>query len=215
MVSEQGALHFYKIDGEKGVRGNLLDNANLLLAFIEGYEILKDERYLETAKKIADFSLENLYDWNSGGFFERNSPDKELYALGENINLKKPGEENGIMAFAMLKLYSQTNDVRYLNAGLKTLGAMLSNSGGLDSGYYYAKSAEFVLENDLLGDYEKSKEKINVLEKVAQKDFWLNDLLDSNLDVGVITGSEVEVTSSTFTVLITSRAELPAVSVAL
>ena len=35
---EEGAYHYF--DGEKGVRGNLLDNSYLMLAFIEGYEVL-------------------------------------------------------------------------------------------------------------------------------------------------------------------------------
>ena len=69
MIDDKGAYHYFKEDGTKGVTGSLLDNSYLLLAFVEGYEVLGNEKYLEIAKKAADFSLDNLYDWNSGGFF--------------------------------------------------------------------------------------------------------------------------------------------------
>ena len=177
MVSEQGALHFKKIDGTKGVRGNLLDNAYLLLAFVEGYEVLGKEEYLDTAKKIADFSLENLYDWNSGGFFERNSPDTELYALGDNILLSKPMQENGIITFALLKLYKQTNDPIYLNAGLKTFGNKIEEISGLDRAYYFTKSAQFAIENNLLSEFNIVTNQIVGIESKKQESFWVNDLV--------------------------------------
>jgi len=176
MVGEEGVYHYMK-DGEKGVRGSLLDNSYMLLAFVEGQYVLKEERYLVTAQKIADYSLENLYDWHGGGFFERNSPDKEMYALGEEVDFGKPSEENGIMAYGMLKLYLITGEWKYLNAGMKTLGAMGSGTGGLDRGYYFVKSAELILEEGLLEDYENKKGEIEKLEKGERENFWVDELV--------------------------------------
>ncbi|RMD66689.1 DUF255 domain-containing protein [Candidatus Pacearchaeota archaeon] len=190
MLSDQGAYHYFK-NGEKKVRGNLLDNSYLLLAFTQGYETLKNPSYLEAAKKLADYSLNNLYDWNSGGFFERNSPDKELYAPGENILLEKPSEENGIMTFALLKLYEKTDDLRYLNAALKTFGNKINEVGSLDRGYYFIKSAEFILNNSLLDKYSQNKEKIENLEKEQKEKFWLNDFLKNEGEFK-LTSSESE-----------------------
>ena len=177
MVTDQGALHFFKFDGTKGVRGSLLDNSYLLLAFIEGYEVLGNEEYLEVAKKIADFSLENLYDWNSGGFFERNSPDTELYAPGDNILLSKPMQENGIIAFALLKLYQQTDDPLYLNAGIKTIGNQLGSISGLDRSHYFIKAAQFVTQNNLLSEFENNKNEIEIVENDKKESFWVNSLV--------------------------------------
>jgi len=174
MISKNGAFHYSK-DGKKSVTGNILDNSYLLLALIEGYEVLDDEKYLEASKVIADYSLDNLYDWNSGGFFERNSKDTELYTSGDNILLTKPAQENGIMAYAFLKLYKQTNDPIYLNAGIKTIGANLNQIGSLDRGYYFIKSSQFILQNNLLNEFSQ----INVtnIEKEKQETFWLNNLI--------------------------------------
>jgi len=179
MVTEQGAYHYQKEDGSKEVRGNLLDNAYLLLAFTKGYEVLKNEEYFHTANKIAEYSLENLYDWNSGGFFERNSQDTELYAPGENIDLSKPTEENGIMAYALLKLYKQTGNVEYLDAGIKTLGSKISEEGGLDRGYYIMKAAQLVIQSNLINDYNSKKAEIERIEQDQLKNFWVDNLVKS------------------------------------
>jgi uncharacterized protein len=190
MVSENGAFHYFKIDGSKGVSGSLLDNAHLMLAFIEGYEVLGNEEYLEIAKKIASFSLENLYDWNSGGFFERNSADTDLYAPGENIILSKPMQENGIITLALLKLYKQTNDLAYLNAGIKTVGNQLGSISGLDRGYYSIKAAQYITQNNLLTEYGNNENEINSIEKEKQENFWVNSLVIAKPNIVEFTVSE-------------------------
>lgn len=193
MVTDEGVYHFKKEDGTKGVRGSILDNANMLLAFVEGYESFGKEEYLQTAKKIADNSLERLYDWKSGGFFERNSKDVELYAPGENIDLSKPMEENGIIAYALLKLYSQTGNVQYLNAGIKTLGNKLTEAGGLDRGYYIMKAAQFASRSDLISDFNAKKTEIEQIEQEKLKDFWVNDIVktqDDNPITGFVVSEE-------------------------
>ena len=178
MIGEHGAYHFYAEDESKGVQGSLLDNAYLLLAFVEGYDTLGQERYLKSAKILADYSLENLYDWYGGGFFERNSPDTEMYAFGDNVLLEKPSEENGIIAYALLKLYQQTEEPLYLNAAIKTLGSKLGETGSLDRGYYYFKSAQVALENDLLDDFSSLTNQMEALEQEKQETFWLNALIE-------------------------------------
>lgn len=176
MVTDRGAYHFYKLDGTRGVRGSILDNAYLLLAFTAGYETFKNDEYLAMAENIALFSLDQLYDWNSGGFFERHSPDTSDYA-GDHILLEKPTPENGIISYALLKLYSQTKEPLYLNAAIKTLGNMLLNAPTLDRGYYYLKSAKLILDKDLLVDFAKLDNNFKKLEREKQKNFWVNDLI--------------------------------------
>lgn len=177
MVTDGGAYHYFQEDGSKAVRGSLLDNSYLLLAFTEGYEVLEDERYLATAKKIAEHSLRDLYDWNSGGFFERNSLDTHLYAPGENIDLSKPPTENGVIAYALLKLYEQTGELEYLNAGIKTLGNKLGQVGGLDRGYHIMKAAQLAVNQDLISEYHNNAAEIEKIEQAGIKTFWVNDLI--------------------------------------
>jgi len=172
-IDENGAHHYYS--DTTGVQGSLVDNAYLLLASVEGYEVLSDEKYLDAAISLADYSLENLYDWNSGGFFERNSEDTGYYAPGENTRLNKPAE-NGLMAYGLLKLYNQTKDEKYLSAAVLTLGNRINGISGLDSGYYYILAAEMVVVEDWLTDFEPVD---------GPDRFWLDNLLEPEFEITV------------------------------
>lgn len=177
MLTGEGMAHYEKEDGTRGVRGSLLDNTYALLAFTEGYDTLGDTQYLEAAQKVADYSLQNLYDWYGGGFFERNSPDTDLYAPGQHVLLAKPSEENGIMAYGFLRLYNATQNPVYLNAGLKTLGTLIGRAGGLDDAYYTVRSAELVRSDGLLSAFENLKTQIEQLEEENQQASWLNGFM--------------------------------------
>src|SRR3989338_5071286 len=88
MFGEYGAYYYFDYEKQGAfLTGQSISNSWGLLAFVEGYETLRDEKYLETAKKIADYSLAELYDCNSGGFFERHSKDAKFYAPNERIDL--------------------------------------------------------------------------------------------------------------------------------
>ena len=178
MYDGDGAYHYLR-DGEKGVQGNLLDNSYLLLVFVEGYDIIGDDRYLDAANDIADYSLDNLYDWNVGGFFERHSRDVDSYAPGENILLSKPANENGIIAYALLRLYGFSDDIKYLNAGMKTVSLKILDAGVLDGGYYFVKASELIFDNGLINDYNRFSEEVAFIEAEELDGFWLNVLLDS------------------------------------
>jgi cytochrome c-type biogenesis protein len=99
-----------------------------------------------------------------------------LYPPGEHIVLEKAEEENGLIGYALLKLYSHTNKAIYLGTGLKTIGSGLSQAGGLDRGYYFAKAAQLILEKSLLSDFAKVQEHFQSVELERQKDFWLDDI---------------------------------------
>lgn len=199
MIGKDGAYHYYR-DGEMGVTGSLLDNSYLLLAFVEGYTVLRKENYLNIAINLADYSLESLYDWNSGGFFERNSNEKNIYASGDNVRLSKPGQENGIIAYAMLKLYKITNNELYLNAAMKTMGDKFDSIGGLDRGYYFIKSAQFILQNNLLNEFNSID--LSSIEKEKQDNFWLNDLLNNDKKEFVASQKGIETFEGSFLLLL-------------
>lgn len=178
MVGDDGAHYYFDYEKDKAfLTGQSVANSWAVLAFLDGYDGLNDESYLETAKQIADYSLANLYDWNSGGFFERNSKDEEFYASNERIDLSKPYSENGVFSYSMLRLYLITGNLEYLESGLKTLGYLLDRASGLDETYYVIKASQLVKSNELIEDYAGKKDEINGLLKKRQADFFLNDLL--------------------------------------
>ena len=178
LSDDKGVYHYYDTyKNEKGLTGNLFDNSYFLLALVEGYEKTQNEIYLDTAKKIANYSIENLYDYNSGGFFERNSKDLELFSYGDNIVLDKPSEENSIMSYALAKLYIMTNDINYLYTSAYTFTNKIQNSGGLDRFYYFALTYDFYKENNFQKLFNENKLEFEKIKKEKLENFWVSNLL--------------------------------------
>jgi cytochrome c-type biogenesis protein len=183
MMSIRGAYYYYDYDKKRPfLTGQLVSNSWVTLTFLDGYTVLKEKSYLENAIKTAQFALHNLYDWNSGGFFERNSQDVELYAPYERIDLSKPYQENAVFSYAMLRLYLITEDLAYLESGLKTLGYLLAKTGGLDEMYYAIKASKLADKNNLIDIYIKNKEQIAGLLEKEKADFFLDKLFEKKQD---------------------------------
>ncbi len=178
LVGEEGAYYYFDYEKEKPfLTGQAISNSWAMLAFLDGYDNLKEQGYLETAEQIANYSLDNLYDWGAGGFFERNSKDVEFYAPNERVDLSKSYEENAVFSYGMLRLYLLTENLEYLESGLKTLGYLLTKGSGLDETYYAVKAFQLVEDNNLLKVYTQNKNKINNLVEQRQADFFLDELL--------------------------------------
>ncbi len=179
MIGGEGAYYYFDYERKLAfLTGQATSNSWVLLAFVEGYESLGDKNYLSSAEKIAGYSLDNLYDWESGGFFNRNSKDTGYYAPNERVDLSKPYEENAVYSYSMLRLYLVKKDLRYLEAGLKTLGMLLQKSGGLDNTYFTMKASELVKDEKLLAIYQENLPEIDKVVNDNKKIFSLHDLLN-------------------------------------
>ena len=179
IVTKNGAYHYQQPDGTRGVRWSIVDHGLLLLAFVDAYEYYKDDSYLKTAKRIADFSLEDLYDRYGWWFFERNSPDRELYALWDFIDLTKPITENNALAYSLAKLGDITDNENYKAASYGTL-AWLSIQWQwwwLDRGFYSYKAAEYFKNWNLASS---DKPSIDALFEKKQKNSRLNGYIDGS-----------------------------------
>jgi cytochrome c-type biogenesis protein len=184
MIGEEGAYYFFDYDKNRAfLTGQSISNAWALLAFLDGYDVLGEKNHLETALNIAEYSLKNLYDWNSGAFFKRNSKDIEHFALYEHVDLTKSYEVNAVFSYAMLRLYLKTEDLTYLDSGIKTLGFLLSSSpAGIDEMYYMIRASKLVRNKDLLTEYYQKKDKVRVIVEQGKSDFFLTKLFIENRD---------------------------------
>lgn len=144
LVNKKSGVYYY-FDADKKracLQGLSLANAWGLLAFVDAYVFLGKKEYLGVAKKIAEFSLNELYDETEGGFFMWNSGDENAYAPNEISNYSKEYEENAVFAYSFLQLYLITKNEKYRDAGLKTLGCILGTNAGFDEMYYAVKAGE-------------------------------------------------------------------------
>jgi len=77
-LQENGALyHSYK-DGKSSINGYLEDYASVIDAFISLYEVTLDEKWINTAKDLADYSFTNFFDEEKSMFYFTSKEDKKL-----------------------------------------------------------------------------------------------------------------------------------------
>ena len=128
MIKNGGVFHvFYPDTSMSYMDGQLVDNATTGVALLEGYKILKDNKYLDISRKTAEFLRERLYDEKLGGFIMRNSNSEKNYPEGEDLYINdKPFEENGIAAYLYQSVYETTGDKRYKDIADGTLGYLIS-----------------------------------------------------------------------------------------
>ena len=183
MIGKEGVYYYYDEREKPFLTGLSISNAWVLLAFVDAYESLGKENYLKTATTIADYALARLYDWNAGGFFERNSRDVHLYAPNERVDLSKPYIENALFSYALLRLYRMTGQLTYLEAGMKTLARLMMKFEPKDEVYYVIRAAQIAGRHSLIDVYRQNRERINDLIRERQSHFFLNTLLaKGNID---------------------------------
>ncbi len=126
MLGSNGVFSYFDPEKSRGeLDGLLIDNAWMALAYLKGYEVLKDKRYIEYAEDILNFIITELYDTSNGGFFDRRSADRGLYRAGESKSFKKPYVANGVAAYALIRAYETTRNEGYLSKARETIGAFL------------------------------------------------------------------------------------------
>jgi len=77
----------------------------------------------------------------------------------------------------------KTEDLKYLDSGLKTLGFLLSSSpAGIDEMYYMIRASKLVRNNNLLTEYYQNKDKVSVIVEQGKSDFFLTKLFVETRD---------------------------------
>ncbi len=177
MIGREGAYYYFDYEKNRAfLTGQAISNAWALLAFLDAHDLLGDKAYLETSLTLAEYSLNNLYDWNSGAFFKRNTKDIDRFAPYEHVDLTKPYEINAVYSYAILRLYMMTEDLRYLDSGLKTLGFLLSiNPEGIDEMYYMIRASKLVRKKGLLAVYRNNIDLIDAIVAKGRADFFLTE----------------------------------------
>jgi cytochrome c-type biogenesis protein len=125
MLGDHGAYHRFdpRADAVQ-MDGQLLDNAAVGLAFLEGHRVTREERYWEVALALADFILERLHDRRLGGFFARSSSSLEYYGPDELFLDDKPVRANGLAALLLVRIGGRSDDTRYAEAAVDTILAL-------------------------------------------------------------------------------------------
>ncbi|MEQ8237568.1 MAG: thioredoxin domain-containing protein, partial [Cyclobacteriaceae bacterium] len=99
--------------------GYLEDYAAVIQAFITYYETFGDEKYLMTAKKLADHVINNFYDENELLFYYTSEKSEKLIARKKELFDNVIPSSNALMAENLWKLGVIFFDAKYKNMASK------------------------------------------------------------------------------------------------
>jgi uncharacterized protein len=109
---KDGSLnHSYK-NGKSTINGFSEDYATVMEAFISLYQVTLDEKWLNTANNLMNYTITHFYDRKSNMFFFTSDKDKNLIARKIEIIDNATSSSNSILANNLFKLshyYSNAN----------------------------------------------------------------------------------------------------------
>jgi uncharacterized protein YyaL (SSP411 family) len=109
-------------EGRRGeVNGFLEDYAFTIQAFISLYQVTFDEKWLNKAKSLADYSIKHFYDSSSAMFFFTSDLDTALIARKMEIQDNVMPSSNSTMAISLFYLGKYFDETNYLELSEKML----------------------------------------------------------------------------------------------
>ena len=145
-----GLFHYF--DSNAKINGLLSDNIYFLNCLINLYSTKQNKKYFEKTIEIADFILNNFYDEDDGGFYDRMLQKEDLGTLRHR---SKQFLENSFCAIVFLKLYFLTKEEKYKQAAENTLLYFADNY--LNFGYFaamYAMAVDMLFNKDVVNELE-------------------------------------------------------------
>lgn len=133
-VTENGELYHTRQNGKSFTTGFLDDYATTIQAFLNCYQLSKDDSQLEFAKSLTAYVLTHFMDKQSGMFFFTQE-DQELIARKMEINDNVIPSTNSIMANNLLTLSLLTDDFTYEDIAKQQLQNVLDGMEHYGSGY--------------------------------------------------------------------------------
>lgn len=110
--SEGNLKHSYK-DGKATINGFLEDYAHVIAAFIALYEVTFDEKWLQNAKQLTDYTFDNFYDENAQFFSFTSHQDEALIISHFEVEDNVIPASNSVMASNLFKLSIYYNNSYY------------------------------------------------------------------------------------------------------
>ncbi len=108
---------------------NTCVNAPAIVAAAELYQITRDQKYLETAKRLYSWTRAHLQDPQDGLYYDN-------IGLGGNVAKFKLTYNSGLMIRANVELYRATGDMTYLNEARRIANSSINQ--------WFIRMAEFV-----------------------------------------------------------------------
>jgi uncharacterized protein YyaL (SSP411 family) len=125
------------------------DNANLLINYLEAYQVTGEETFKETAKGILTYVNAKLSDREKGGFYGSQDADEEYYKLNLQQRKKRTAPRidttlytnwNTMMVSAYLLVSVVLEEPSYQEFALQTVNLLLETSLAPDKGMFHFRA---------------------------------------------------------------------------
>ncbi|MES2411338.1 MAG: thioredoxin domain-containing protein [Bacteroidota bacterium] len=111
-LPEGNLKHSFK-DGKATINGFLEDYAHVIQAFISLYEVTFDEKWLQNAKQLTDYTFDNFYDATAQFFSFTSHQDEALITNHFEVEDNVIPASNSVMADSLFRLSIYFNNAYY------------------------------------------------------------------------------------------------------
>jgi uncharacterized protein YyaL (SSP411 family) len=111
-----------RVAGKEMIHGFLEDHAALVNAFLDVHEATQDGRFLDAAKKIAGWALDQFHD-GDGHFTESGTKNERLFSADNRVHDAVTPSGTSLVAWALFRLHAITADQRFIDVVDKVLKA--------------------------------------------------------------------------------------------
>ena len=126
-------------DGTASISGFLDDYAFVISSFIELYQVTFDEKWLNEAHELTEYTIEKFYDEQSGMFFYTNAEAESLISRKMEIQDNVIAASNSEMALNLFALGNYFSNEKYSNLSKQMLSNVQKDVH--ESAYFYANWA--------------------------------------------------------------------------
>lgn len=120
-VTEDGGLYHNFKEGKSSINGYLEDYAASIAAFIDLYEITLNNKWLNAARDLTNYSFDNFYDDTSKMFYFTSNKDKQLVSRSIEYRDNVIPASNSIMAKNLFELSHHFENKAYEKAASQIL----------------------------------------------------------------------------------------------
>ncbi|HBK71923.1 MAG TPA: thioredoxin domain-containing protein [Flavobacteriaceae bacterium] len=182
---EDGGLYRNFKNKKSTINAYMIDYATVIDAFINLYEVTLDEKWLQKAKSLTNYSFDHFYDDKSNMFFFTSNEDKGLIARKIEIDDDVISSSNSIMANNLFKLghyFGNSTYSKNANQMLHNVKVKVSEYGGRASNW-------LILYSNYLGDfYEVAIVGADAKQRLKELN---QEYIPNKLIVGSITDSKM------------------------
>ena len=134
-INSEGSLFRNYKEGTSSINGYLIDYATTIDAFISLYQVSSDEKWLNSARNLTNYSFDNFYDESSNMFFFTSIKDPKLVTRNIDFRDNVIPSSNSIMAKNLFKLSHYFDNSNYSNTATRMLNNVKPEMATYGSGF--------------------------------------------------------------------------------